>query len=70
MLNRTLGNDLAASHIATSDGNRYVVMYTRETQCEALRTLGRWASNPELSFTWCDAAIMANQIRNQFQGAT
>ena len=30
---------------------------------EALRTLGRYASNQELSFTWYDAAVLSQKIR-------
>jgi len=37
---------------------------------EALCTLMRWARDPQLSFSWFDAAIAANQIRNQYQGAS
>ena len=28
-----------------------------------LRTLGRYAADPELSFSWYDAAIMSKKIR-------
>jgi hypothetical protein len=48
----------------------YLLRYDRESANEALRTLGRWASDQELSFSWFDAAIAANQIRNQYQGAS
>jgi hypothetical protein len=32
-----------------------------------LRTLGRFASNPELSFTWYDAAVLSQKIRQESQ---
>ena len=35
---------------------RYVFLYDDASRAETLRTLGRYASNPELSFTWYDAA--------------
>mgnify|MGYP000273026517 CR=1 FL=1 len=35
---------------------RYVFLYDDSSRAETLRVLGRFASNPELSFTWYDAA--------------
>ncbi len=32
---------------------------------EALRMLGRHASNPELSFSWYDAAVLSQKIRQE-----
>ena len=29
--------------------------------------LGRYASNPELSFTWYDAAVLSQKIRRESQ---
>ena len=37
---------------------RYVFLYDDTSRAETLRTLGRYASNPELSFTWYDAAVL------------
>ena len=34
----------------------------------ALRTIGRWAADPELSFTWMAAAQMALKIRQHEEG--
>jgi hypothetical protein len=42
---------------------RYVFLYDDASRAETLRTLGRYASNPELSFTWYDAAILSQKIR-------
>lgn len=44
---------------------RYVFHYTDANRAEALRMLGRFASNPELSFTWYDVAVLAQKIRQQ-----
>lgn len=44
-------------------GEQYVICYTDDNVREALQTLGRWAANPKLSFTWYDAAVMAQKIR-------
>ncbi len=48
---------------------RYVVFYAASQRVEALRVVGRWASNPELSITWHDAANLsiaaARNAKNQ-----
>ncbi|RCS50648.1 hypothetical protein DTL42_11140 [Bremerella cremea] len=44
---------------------RYVFLFSDQRRAEALRTLGRYASNPELSFTWYDAAVLSQKIRAQ-----
>ena len=40
------------------------------SRAETLRTLGRYASNPELSFTWYDAAVLSQKIRQESQKQT
>lgn len=42
---------------------RYIFLYDDAHRADALRMLGRFASNPELSFTWYDAAILSQRIR-------
>jgi len=49
---------------------RYIFLYDDEHRAETLRTLGRYASNPELSFTWYDAAVLSQKIRQESQKAT
>ena len=44
---------------------RYVFLYDDDSRAEALRVLGRYASNPELSFTWYDAAVLSQKIRQE-----
>lgn len=46
---------------------RYVFLYDDASRAEALRVLGRFASNPELSFTWYDAAVLSQKIRQESQ---
>jgi hypothetical protein len=43
---------------------RYIFLYEDSQRAEALRVLGRFASNPELSFTWYDAAVLSQKVRN------
>lgn len=44
-------------------GETYVFCYDDPSRVETLRTLGRFASNPDLSFTWHDAAVLSAKIR-------
>ncbi len=46
---------------------RYIFLYDDSNRAETLRMLGRYASNPELSFTWYDAAVLSQKIRKQTQ---
>ncbi len=46
---------------------RYVLLYTDDNRAEALRVLGRFASDPDLSFTWYDAAVLSQKIRHESQ---
>ncbi|MFN3191023.1 MAG: hypothetical protein ACE361_10910 [Aureliella sp.] len=43
---------------------RYVFLFDDKNRVETLRTLGRYAADPELSFTWYDAAVMSKKIRD------
>lgn len=42
---------------------RYVFLYDDQNRTETLRMLGRYAADPQLSFTWYDAAVMSKKIR-------
>lgn len=42
---------------------RYIFLFNDQHRSEALRTLGKFASNPELSFSWYDAAVLSQKIR-------
>ena len=48
---------------------RYVFLYDDANRAQTLRLLGRYASNPELSFTWYDAAVLSQKIRQQSDAA-
>jgi hypothetical protein len=49
---------------------RYVFLYDDASRAETLRVLGRYASNPDLSFTWYDAAVLSQKIRQESQKMT
>jgi len=42
---------------------RYIFLFDDDNRVETLRQIGRFAANPELSFTWYDAAVMSQKIR-------
>ncbi len=45
------------------DDEKYIFLYDDKNRAETLRMLGRYASNPELSFSWYDAAVLSQKIR-------
>lgn len=47
---------------------RYIWIYSDSERVETLRSLGRFASNQELSFTWYDAAVLSQKIRETIGG--
>ena len=49
----------------TRGAERYVLLFDDEHRDEALRTLGRWACNPGLSFDWFDAVKLAREIKEE-----
>jgi hypothetical protein len=42
---------------------RYVFLYDDESLRSLLQTMGRYAADPNLSFTWYDAAILSQKVR-------
>ncbi len=42
---------------------KYIFLFNDANRKKTLRQLGRFASNPELSFTWYDAAVMSQKVR-------
>ena len=45
------------------DGERYVFLYDDRSVPQLLQTLGRYAADPELSFSWYDAAVLSQKVR-------
>jgi hypothetical protein len=53
------------SVVALARGNeQYLFIFDDRNRTELLRTLGRFAANPELSFSWYDAAVLSHKVRN------
>ena len=51
--------------IYTRGNERYVLLFDDEHRDEALRTLGRWACDPGLSFDWLDAVKLSVRIKEE-----
>lgn len=45
------------------DGERYVFLYDDRSLPQLLQTLGKFAADPELSFSWYDAAVLSQKVR-------
>jgi hypothetical protein len=45
------------------DSERYVFLYDDDSDASLLQQLGQFASDPDLSFTWYDAAILSQKVR-------
>lgn len=45
------------------DGEHYVFMFDDRNVASTLKALGRMATNPELNFTWYDAAVISKHIK-------
>lgn len=43
---------------------RYILVFRDKDEAEIFRQMGRWACDPELSFTWLDAVVISLRIRN------
>lgn len=49
--------------VLVKGAERYIFLFNDDNRIEALRQLGKFAANPELSFTWLDAAATGKRIR-------
>jgi hypothetical protein len=47
------------------DAERYIFLYDNESTPALMQTLGRFAGDPELSFSWYDAAVLSQKVRRQ-----
>ena len=66
-----MGDDIfVLALIKKNNGERYIFLFTEDNTTETLQTLGRYASNPDLSFTWWDAAVMSQRVRQIVKGTT
>jgi hypothetical protein len=45
------------------DGQRYIFLYDDQSIESVLATLAEYASDPELDFSWYDAAVLSQRVR-------
>ncbi len=45
--------------------DKYMIVYDSASKAEALKQLGRWACNKELSFDWIDAARLSQELHKE-----
>ena len=45
------------------DGERYIFLYDEKSAPQLLQTFGKYAADPELNFTWYDAAVLSQKVR-------
>lgn len=61
-------NTLCVAMVRRSTNEKYVIIFDRHRKSDALRQIGRWAGNPDLSLTWNDAAYMASGVMTLVEG--
>lgn len=58
-----MNGDLNAVCLAKGE-HRFMLLFDDANRVEAMRTLGRWATSPDLpEFSWYDAAVLSQRIR-------
>jgi len=45
------------------DGERYIFVFPDRRRAELLRIFGTFAADPELRFSWYDAAVLSHKVR-------
>lgn len=48
---------------------RFVFLYDDDSVATLLKTFGKFAADPSLSFTWYDAALLSQKVRTLRQQA-
>jgi hypothetical protein len=66
----TVANEASVSKdvnvLALAKGDeRFIFLYTDANKSETLRTLGRFAADPNLNFSWYDAAVLSQRLRQE-----
>jgi hypothetical protein len=44
-------------------GERYVFLYDDDSHEDAIKAIARHAANPDLNFSWYDAAVLGEKVR-------
>ena len=61
------GVNVLASVRSGPPREHFIIVWADGQSREAVRQLGRWAANPELSFSWYDAAVSSQRIAERLQ---
>lgn len=48
---------------------RYVFLFDDDSAEETMQMMGKYAADPEMSFTWYDAAMLSQKVRNLIAAA-
>lgn len=48
---------------------KFIFLYDDVNRTETLRMLGRFAADPDIDFTWYDAAVLSKRIRDSIPAA-
>jgi len=56
-------NDMHVVALIRGNNEQYVFVYDCEHRVDVMRKFGRFASNPELSLTWHDAAVLSTKVK-------
>ncbi len=46
------------------NNERYLFLFDDESRDEVLQTMGRFAANDDLSFSWYDAAVLTQKVQS------
>ena len=63
MLGETVSQDINVVALVKGE-ERYIFLFNDSHKGQTLRTLGRYASDSKLSFSWYDAAVLSQKVRN------
>lgn len=66
MVNRVSDTCVLVLQKMDADGSvneSYVFLFDEDSRAATLRTFGRFASTPDLSFNWYDAAVLSKKLR-------
>lgn len=47
------------------NGERYIFLYDDASADKLLQTLGQYAADDDLNFSWYDAAVLSQRVRKQ-----
>ncbi len=66
-MNRLVAEPVLSILALVRGADRYMIVYDADNKAEALKQLGRWASDRDLSFTWYDAARLSMELHKSEQ---